>query len=221
MHSVFQFNKFRAITQSAALLALVSSGKTTSAFSPTQLLRPSADTTQLFFSTAAMSETLQVVQLPCLNDNYGYLLHDASTGVTAAVDTPEAGPYQAELRARGWTLTHIFNTHHHWDHTGANLELKTSGVQICGPATETIPGMDRPLNGEDEFEFGGSKVRVIDVGGHTKGHIAYYFPDDKKVFVGDSLFALGCGKMFEGTPDQFWDSLKRLRSLPDDTIMYW
>lgn len=165
--------------------------------------------------------SLQVVQLPCLNDNYGYLLHDPSTGATAAVDTPEAGPYEAELRARGWTLTHILNTHHHWDHTGANLELKKSGVQIYGPATETIPGMDRPLRGEDVFEFGASSVQVMDVGGHTKGHIAYYFPDEKKVFVGDSLFALGCGKMFEGTPTQFWASLKRLRSLPDDTMVYW
>ena len=101
------------------------------------------------------------------------------------------------------------------------MELKTSGVQVYGPATETIPGMDQPLKGDDAFVFGGSNVHVIDVGGHTKGHIAYYFPDEKKVFVGDSLFALGCGKMFEGTPDQFWDSLKRLRDLPDDTIVYW
>ena len=225
MHSFLNFHKkYRLVTQSAALLALVSV-KTASAFSPTQLLLPTA-ATQLFLSTTAAamssSETLQVVQLPCLNDNYGYLLHDASTGATAAIDTPEAGPYQEELRTRGWTLTHILNTHHHWDHTGANLELKkTSNVQIYGPATETILGMDRPLKGEDEFELGAFKVRVMDVGGHTKGHIAYYFPDEKKVFVGDSLFALGCGKMFEGTPDQFWESLKRLRSLPDDTMVYW
>ncbi|GAX25988.1 hydroxyacylglutathione hydrolase [Fistulifera solaris] len=223
MRSVFSIQKKqRLFTQTAALLSLVSlqAPTHTSAFAPASFLLPSV-VTPLFLSTAAtMPETLQVVQLPCLNDNYGYLLHDATTGATAAVDTPEAGPYQAELRARGWTLTHIFNTHHHWDHTGGNLELKSSEVSIYGPATETIPGIDRPLRGDDEFEFGGSKVQVIDVGGHTKGHIAYYFPDERKVFVGDSLFALGCGKMFEGTPEQFWGSLKRLRSLPDDTMVY-
>jgi glyoxylase-like metal-dependent hydrolase (beta-lactamase superfamily II) len=171
---------------------------------------------------AAKSESkFTVVQFPCLGDNYGYLIHDEATKHTAAIDTPDAKAYQDELAKRGWRLTHILNTHHHWDHTGGNLDLKTEGVSVYGPATEDIPGVDVGLKGEDEIEFGSSKARIIDVGGHTKGHIAYYFGDESKVFVGDSLFALGCGKMFEGTPAQFWASLLRLRDLPDDTLVYW
>ena len=108
----------------------------------------------------------------------------------------------------------------HWDHTGANLELKTDGVHVVGPATEKIPGIDSPVGQGDCVEFGSTKATVLDVGGHTAGHIAYYFPEEKSVFVGDSLFALGCGRMFEGTPDQFWTSLKRLRDLPDDVTVY-
>lgn len=101
------------------------------------------------------------------------------------------------------------------------MELKTDGVKIYGPATENIPGMDVALRAGDEVEFGSTKAKIMDVGGHTKGHIAYYFPDDAKVFVGDSLFALGCGRMFEGTSEQFWTSLKGLRELPDETEVYW
>jgi hydroxyacylglutathione hydrolase len=106
------------------------------------------------------------------------------------------------------------------DHTGANLELKTEGVQIVGPASETIPGRDVAVDGGDVFPFGSKSVRVLSVGGHTRGHIAYYFPDDRAIFVGDALFMLGCGRMFEGTPQQFWTSLQRLRALPDDTMVY-
>lgn len=169
-----------------------------------------------------MSSTLTVAQVPCLSDNYGYIIHDEATGATAVVDTPEAKPYQDELAKRGWTLTHILNTHHHYDHTGANMDLKKGGVTVVGPANEKekIPGIDTAVSDGDEVEFGSLKAKVIDVGGHTKGHIAYYFPSENKVFVGDSLFALGCGKMFEGTPDQFWASLQRLRALPDETIVY-
>lgn len=171
---------------------------------------------------SSSSCSFQVVQIPCLSDNYGYLLHNSDTGETAAVDTPDAKPYQSELLKRGWKLTHILNTHHHHDHTGGNLALKTDGVKVYGPASENIPGRDVGLKGGDEIElFGSSTVKIIDVGGHTKGHIAYYFPSDAKVFVGDSLFALGCGRMFEGTPEQNWDSLQRIRALPDDTEVYW
>lgn len=111
----------------------------------------------------------------------------------------------------------------HYDHVGGNQELKTAGVTIYGPAREQakIPGLDVAIGAGDSVKFGESTGTVMDVGGHTLGHIAYYFPDNKTVFVGDSLFALGCGKMFEGTPSQFWTSLKRLRDLPDDTTMYW
>jgi hydroxyacylglutathione hydrolase len=98
--------------------------------------------------------------------------------------------------------------------------LKGPGVKVYGPASETIPGIDVGLKGGDTVEFGGTRATVLDVGGHTRGHIAFYFESDAKIFVGDSLFALGCGKMFEGTPDQFWNSLKRLRDLPDDTVVY-
>lgn len=119
--------------------------------------------------------------------------------------------------------TAIISTHHHWDHTGGNLELKEKNDQlkIYGPASETIPGIDGPLSGGDQVtSFGNDKteIQIIDVGGHTNGHIAFYFPNDGILFSGDALFALGCGKMFEGTPSQFWSSLKRLRSLPDDTV---
>ena len=167
------------------------------------------------------ANSFQVVQIPCLSDNYGYLLHNSATGETAAIDTPDAKPYQNELLKRGWKLTHILNTHHHHDHTGGNLDLKLDGVKVYGPAAETIPGRDFGLKGGDEIEFGTSVAKIIDVGGHTKGHIAYYFPFDAKVFVGDSLFALGCGRMFEGTQDQNWASLKRLRDLPDNTEVFW
>ena len=117
-------------------------------------------------------------------------------------------------------MTHILNTHHHFDHTGGNMELKAEGVQVYGPATENIPGMDIALKDSDTVSFGGTKAIIMDVGGHTRGHIAYYFPKEKSAFVGDSLFSLGCGKMFEGTPQQFWTSLQSLRNLPDDTIVY-
>lgn len=166
--------------------------------------------------------TLEVAQFPCLDDNYGYLIHDSATGDTAAVDTPDAATYQAELDKRGWKLSHIFCTHHHWDHTGGNLELKRDGVKVYGGASEAdrIPGIDVSLSPEDNVKFGSSEGNIIDVGGHTNGHIAFHFPSEDIVFVGDALFSLGCGKMFEGTAPQFWASLKRLRSLPDKTTVY-
>jgi Metallo-beta-lactamase superfamily len=197
--TLFGLSAFRRLFLSSAFVGTTSFGRTA-------VVSRASFAAALFSTTqqAMARSTLSVVQVPCLNDNYGYILHDEATGQTAVVDTPEVGPYQRELNARGWKLTHILNTHHHWDHTGGNEELKTNGVQVFGPATETIPGIDVKLNGGDEIEFGSTKAKIIDVGGHTKGHIAYNFPDDAKVFVGDSLFALGCGRMFEGTPDQFW-----------------
>jgi len=173
-------------------------------------------------STSTCASTLTVAQFPCLSDNYGYLIHDEASGQTAAIDTPCARTYQKELKKRGWKLTHIFNTHHHYDHVGGNEELKTDGVTIYGPVNEQskIPGIDVAVGAGDTVQFGESTGTVMDVGGHTLGHIAYFFPREKWVFVGDSLFALGCGKMFEGTPAQFWTSLKGLRELPDDTTVY-
>jgi hydroxyacylglutathione hydrolase len=174
-------------------------------------------------SIAPEAPTMTVAQFVCLSNNYGYLLHDPATGHTAAVDTPCGKTYKEELERRGWKLTHILNTHHHYDHTDGNLELKDEGVTVIGPIDEKakIPGIDIAVGGGDTVEFGNYNVQVINVGGHTKGHIAFYFPDQSKAFVGDSLFSLGCGKMFEGNPIQFWSSLERLRALPDDTLIYW
>lgn len=172
---------------------------------------------------AAPSSELSVSQFLCLSDNYGYLLHDTASGQTAAIDTPCGKTYQQALQRHGWKLTHILNTHHHHDHTGGNLELKSDGVIVIGPRDEKqkIPGIDRGVGGGDEFEFAGRKVIVMEAGGHTKGHVAFYLPEESKVFVGDCLFSLGCGRMFEGTPEQFWASIERVRSLPDDTVVYW
>ena len=164
-----------------------------------------------------------VEQFPCLNDNYGYLIHDSVTGDTAAVDTPDAKAYHAMLQQKGWSLTHILNTHHHWDHTGGNTELCQlyPNCQVYGPESEKIPNRHVGLKEGDTVAFGESSSawKVMDVGGHTVGHIAFY--NDNMAFVGDALFALGCGRMFEGKPPQFWKSLTKLRSaLSDDTLIY-
>jgi len=166
---------------------------------------------------------LQVHQFPCLSDNYGYLIHDSESNVTAAIDTPEIEPLNAALKSQGWTLTHIFNTHHHFDHSGGNLALKAQWhCQIIGSKTdaERIPGIDLLMADGDSFDFGGHRVQVFDVSGHTLGHIAYYLPDDAALFSGDALFALGCGRLFEGTPAQMWHSLQKLLALPDNTLVY-
>ncbi len=166
---------------------------------------------------------LVVHQFPCLNDNYGFLLHCEKTGETASIDTPEVAPILAELDKNGWKLTHILNTHHHPDHAGGNLELKEkTGCQVIGPKDEAakIPGIDRPVGDGDEVKFGEEVARVIGVPGHTAGHIAYHFAGQHLAFVGDTLFALGCGRLFEGTPEQMWTSLEKLMALPDDTVVY-
>jgi hydroxyacylglutathione hydrolase len=166
---------------------------------------------------------LIVHQFPCLSDNYGYLLHDPETGATAAIDTPEVAPILKALEEKGWTLTHILNTHHHFDHAGGNLELKEkTGCTIIGPKGEAqrIPGIDTALGDGDTCPFGSREAKVLDVGGHTLGHIAYYFPQDGIAFVGDALFALGCGRIFEGTAEQMWTSLQKLMGLPDETVVY-
>lgn len=167
-----------------------------------------------------MSE-LEIAQFACLNDNYGYLVHDRESGETACIDTPEAAPILAALDARGWHLTQIWNTHHHYDHAGNNLELKEkTGCTITGPAGEAdkIPGIDRAVDDGDIVTLGAHQARILNVGGHTLGHIAYHM--DGHAFVGDSLFALGCGRVFEGTMAQMWASLEKLNALPDGTQIY-
>lgn len=166
---------------------------------------------------------LEIHQFPCLNDNYGYLVHEPSSGATAAVDTPEVKPILAALKEKGWTLTHILNTHHHFDHAGGNAELKEkTGCVVIGPKGEKdlIPGIDRAVGEGDIVELGAARARVIDVPGHTRGHIAYSFDEEHVAFVGDTLFALGCGRLFEGTAQQMWASLGKLMELPDDTVVY-
>jgi len=168
-------------------------------------------------------KSIEIHMFPCLRDNYGFLLHDAEAGVTATVDTPEVGPILGALEERGWALTHILNTHHHPDHAGGNLAIKdATGCQIIGPRADAarIPGIDIQVGEGDEFRLGGHPVRVFDTPGHTRGHIVYHLPEDRVAFVGDTLFAMGCGRLFEGTPSQMWTSLQKLMQWPDDTRVY-
>jgi len=170
-----------------------------------------------------MIMSLDVHMFPCLNDNYGFLVHDPGTGETASIDTPEADAINRALEAKGWKLTHILNTHHHFDHAGGNEALKARWhCTIVGAANDAarIPGIDVQVREGDEVEFGSTRARVLEVPGHTTGHIAYYFAEDGVVFVGDTLFALGCGRLFEGSPAQMWQSLGKLMALPDDTVVY-
>lgn len=166
---------------------------------------------------------LDIHMFPCLTDNYGYLVHDVATGATVAIDTPDAARYSAELAARGWRLTHIFNTHHHGDHAGGNLALKReTGCTIVGPRADAarIPGIDVQVGDGDEVVFGSRRVCVFDTPGHTRGHVVYLFADDGAAFVGDTLFAMGCGRMFEGTPGQMWSSLQKIAGWPAATRLY-
>ena len=165
---------------------------------------------------------LEIDLFPCRSDNFGVLLHDPATGATASIDAPEEKPILDALSRRGWKLSHIFTTHHHNDHVEANLALKQRfAVTIIGPARETIPGIDRKVDGGDSFDFAGRRVEVILTPGHTAGHVCFYLPDEKLLFAADTLFALGCGRLFEGTPTQMWDSLSKLAALPDETMVYF
>ncbi|WP_295639811.1 hydroxyacylglutathione hydrolase [Novosphingobium sp.] len=166
---------------------------------------------------------LEVHQFPCLSDNYGYLLHDPASGETACIDTPDAEAYLREAAAKGWRITQIWNTHWHPDHAGGNAAIKAATqCLVVGPAEVEKLGVapDRVVSDGDVVLLGKWRADVIDVGGHTLGHIAYHMPDAALAFVGDALFALGCGRMFEGTAPQFWASLERLRALPDATVIH-
>ena len=166
---------------------------------------------------------LEIVQFPCRTDNFGVLIHDVKTGRTAAIDAPELQPILDVLEQKGWTLTDIFTTHHHPDHVEANLDLKSRyNCTITGPEAEKdrIPGIDKTVKGGDTIDFAGHKADVIDCPGHTLGGISLHFAGDKVLFAADTLFALGCGRLLEGTPAQMWSSLSKLLKLPDDTALY-
>lgn len=166
---------------------------------------------------------LDVVLVPALSDNYCYLLHDADTGTTSVVDPAEAGPVDRALQERGWKLDYILNTHHHFDHIDGNNELKAKyGAKLVGPKLETarIDGMDELIGEGDTFDLNGHTMQVFDTPGHTDGHISLYFADSKALFCGDVIFVLGCGRLTEGTPEELWTSIKKLRDLPDDTRVY-
>ena len=161
-----------------------------------------------------------LVTIPCLSDNYAFLLH--KDGRTALIDAPEAGPIIAELDARGWGLDEIWITHHHHDHIGGVEELRARyGAKARGNGADAsrLPPLDHSHADGDTFDFAGSEVRVMDVSGHTIGHIAFYVPDAGAAFTADSLMACGCGRVFEGTMDQMWTSLSKLAALPDDTLI--
>ncbi|MBB3411878.1 hydroxyacylglutathione hydrolase [Rhizobium sp. BK316] len=160
----------------------------------------------------------------CRSDNFGVLVHDPETGQTASIDAPDAAAVEAAAVRRGWNITHIFTTHHHIDHVEGNLALKEQyGLEIIGPVNEAvaIPGLDKTMSDGDSFLFGDHTVDVIETPGHTAGHICYHFVDDKLLFAADTLFALGCGRLFERPAADMWHSLQKLAVLPDETTVYF
>jgi hydroxyacylglutathione hydrolase len=167
--------------------------------------------------------TAEIRLFSCRSDNYGVLLHDPATGATASIDAPEAAPIEAALKQTGWKLTDILVTHHHADHTDGIMALKDKyKCRVVAPLAEAkkIPGVDETVHEGDKITVGKLTGNVIETPGHTLGHIAYWFHGDSLAFVGDTLFSIGCGRVIEGTMDQMWDSLKKLRDLPANTQIY-
>jgi hydroxyacylglutathione hydrolase len=165
---------------------------------------------------------LTLVTIPCLKDNYAYLLHDPTTGQTAVVDVPDSAPILLALSVRGWTLTDILITHHHWDHIDGVEPLRAAtGARVLGAAADAhrLPPLDLALTETSSFAIGADVARVIDVPGHTVGHIAFHFPGSALAFTADSLMAMGCGRLLEGTADQMWTSLQKLAALPPETLI--
>ncbi len=167
--------------------------------------------------------TLEIITTPCLADNYAFLLRDQATGKVALVDAPESYPIQKALQDKGWKLDMVLLTHHHYDHVDGLPELLAEHhPQVIGAKADAsrLPQLDLALNEGDTFMLGETEGHIIDVSGHTIGHIAFHFPTVNAVFTADSLMALGCGRLFEGTPEMMWASLSKLAALPDDTIVY-
>lgn len=169
-----------------------------------------------------MTMPLELVTIPCLQDNYAFLVHDAASGQTAVIDVPEARPIIDALAARGWTLSEIWLTHHHWDHVDGVADLLVAHpAKVVGAAADAhrLPPLDRAVSPDTAFEFAGTPVHVIDVSGHTVGHVAFHLPQSGLLFTADSLMALGCGRLFEGTPAQMYGSLSKLAALPPETTV--
>ena len=166
---------------------------------------------------------LTIEPVACLSDNYAYLIHDSAAGLTAIADPSEPGPVKRALAERRLKLTHILNTHHHLDHTGGNVPLRQEfGAEVVGPGKdrERIPGIDTGVDESTGWQFGSRGVRVLEIPAHTRSHIAFVFDDERAVFTGDTLFSMGCGRLFEGTPDMMWSSLSKLMTLDDKTRVY-
>jgi hydroxyacylglutathione hydrolase len=169
-----------------------------------------------------MTMALELVTIPCLQDNYAYLIHDAATGQTAVIDVPDAAPILAALKDKGWALSDILITHHHDDHIqGVDTLRAATGARIRGAAADArrLPKLDHHLREGDTVIIGESVGQVIDVPGHTLGHIAFHFPESQLAFTADSLMSGGCGRLFEGTPAQMWHSLSKLAALPPGTLI--
>jgi hydroxyacylglutathione hydrolase len=167
--------------------------------------------------------TLEIVRIPVLTDNYIWLVHEPISKETMVVDPAVAAPVLAEAEARGWQITDIWNTHWHPDHTGGNAEIKAAtNCRITGPRAERarIATLDRLVSEGDVVTLGAAHATVMDVPAHTAGHIAYHFASESAVFVGDTLFAMGCGRLFEGTPAQMFINMQRLGALPPATMVY-
>ncbi|WP_343081490.1 hydroxyacylglutathione hydrolase [Ostreiculturibacter nitratireducens] len=166
---------------------------------------------------------LEIVTVPCLKDNYAFLAHDAATEATAVIDVPEAAPILTALQSRGWKLSHILITHHHGDHIdGVPALAAATGARVIGATADAhrLPPLTEAVSEGDTVRVGMARGTVIDVSGHTVGHIAFHFPDSNAVFTGDSLMALGCGRIFEGTAPMMWESLSKLAALPPETLVY-
>ena len=166
------------------------------------------------------TSTVELVVVPCLRDNYAFLIHNAATGETALIDAPDAPPIQAVLDARGWTLTDILITHHHNDHIDG-VEALRGTARVIGAKADAhrLPKLDLAVSEGDEIAVCDEATHILDVSGHTVGHIAFHMPQAALAFTADSLMALGCGRLFEGTPAQMWESMQKLRALPDDTVI--
>ena len=165
---------------------------------------------------------LQVVRVPVLQDNYSWLVYDPQTEDAAVVDPGEAEPVLAAAKERGWHISQVWTTHWHPDHTGGNAAMKAAGATITGPKAEAakIPTLDTLVKEGDVIRLGSHTASVMTVPGHTQGHVAFWFKDDALVFTGDTLFAMGCGRLFEGTPADMYANMQRYAPMPDETIVY-